>query len=60
MSTIHPLEGLQKTVRRRYARVPDGRIGKVIGYYRREHESVLVRFASGASAEFPRADVELF
>jgi hypothetical protein len=38
-------------------RVPDGRIGKVIGFYRRQDESVLVQFSSGTSSEFLMADV---
>jgi hypothetical protein len=38
-------------------RVPDGRVGRVIGFYRRQDESVLVQFSSGASSEFPTADV---
>jgi hypothetical protein len=38
-------------------RVPDGRIGEVIGFYRREQESVVVLFPSGRSHEFPTADV---
>jgi hypothetical protein len=33
-------------------RVPDGRIGEVIGFYRRADETVLVQFASGLSDEF--------
>jgi hypothetical protein len=39
-------------------RVPDGRVGTVLGYYRREEETVLVKFTSGASREFLSADVE--
>ena len=39
-------------------RVPDGRLGEVIGFYRREQESVLVQFASGGSSEFLASDVE--
>jgi hypothetical protein len=38
-------------------RVPDGRIGEVIGFYRRQHESVVVLFASGRSDEFLTSDV---
>ena len=38
-------------------RVPDGRIGEVIGFYRRQYESVVVLFASGRSDEFLMADV---
>jgi hypothetical protein len=39
-------------------RVPDGRIGTVLGYYRRENETVLVEFAFGPASEFLRVDVE--
>ena len=39
-------------------RVPDGRTGEVIGFYRREAESVIVLFPRGDSAEYPLADVE--
>lgn len=38
-------------------RVPDGRIGEVIGFYRRQHESVVVLFSSGRSDEFLTSDV---
>jgi hypothetical protein len=38
-------------------RVPDGRIGEVIGFYRREYESVVVLFSSGRSSEFLTSDV---
>ena len=38
-------------------RVPDGRIGEVIGFYRREYESVVVQFATGKSDEFLVSDV---
>ena len=40
-------------------RVPDGRTGEVIGFYRRESDSVLVRFGPGDSAEFRTPEVEL-
>jgi hypothetical protein len=39
-------------------RVPDGRVGEVVGFYRREHESVVVKFASGLTGEFLTTDVE--
>jgi hypothetical protein len=39
-------------------RVPDGRVGEVIGFYRRQHESVVVLFASGRTGEFLVSDVE--
>jgi hypothetical protein len=38
-------------------RVPDGRVGEVIGFYRRQHESVVVLFSSGRSDEFLTRDV---
>jgi hypothetical protein len=38
-------------------RVPDGRVGEVIGFYRRQDESVVVLFASGRSDEFLTTDV---
>lgn len=38
-------------------RVPDGRVGEVIGFYRREYESVVVLFSSGRSGEFLTTDV---
>jgi hypothetical protein len=41
-----------------HVRVPDGRTGEVIGFYRREDESIVVLFPCGDSAEFPTVDVE--
>jgi hypothetical protein len=38
-------------------RVPDGRVGEVIGFYRRQNESVVVLFSSGSSGEFLTSDV---
>jgi hypothetical protein len=38
-------------------RVPDGRIGEVIGFYRRQQESVDVLFSCGRSDEFLVSDV---
>jgi hypothetical protein len=38
-------------------RVPDGRVGEVIGFYRREYESVVVLFATGVSSEFLTSEV---
>jgi hypothetical protein len=38
--------------------VPDGRVGEVIGFYRRTYETVLVRFAEGESGELPTERVE--
>ena len=39
-------------------RVPDGRTGEVIGFYRREAEAVIVLFPRGDSEEFPFTDLE--
>jgi hypothetical protein len=39
-------------------RVPDGRIGEVVGFYRREDEWAVVSFSSGMSAEFLVTQVE--
>jgi hypothetical protein len=39
-------------------RVPDGRIGTVIGFYMRESESVLVRFSPGDIGEFAVTHVD--
>jgi hypothetical protein len=39
-------------------RVPDGRTGTVIGFYRRHYESVLVRFGPGEAGEFFTHEVE--
>jgi hypothetical protein len=38
-------------------RVPDGRVGEVIGFYRRQDESVVVLFSTGRSDEFLTTDV---
>jgi hypothetical protein len=38
-------------------RVPDGREGKAIGFYRRQDETVVVLFPSGGSGEFLTSDV---
>jgi hypothetical protein len=42
-----------------HVRVPDGREGNVIGFYRRTYESVLVLFDVGGSQEFFALDVEI-
>jgi hypothetical protein len=39
-------------------RTPGGRVGAVVGFYRRDAESVLVRFAVGECTEFLSSDVE--
>jgi hypothetical protein len=38
-------------------RVPDGRIGEIVGFYRRPVEAVVVGFPSGASAEFDISEI---
>jgi hypothetical protein len=38
-------------------RVPDGRIGEVIGFYRRQDETVVELFSCGRSDEFLTSDV---
>ena len=39
--------------------VPDGRVGTVIGFYRREVETVLVLFDFGDSSEYADADLRI-
>jgi hypothetical protein len=39
-------------------RTPGGRVGAVVGFYRRDTESVLVRFAADDCTEFLSSDVE--
>jgi hypothetical protein len=41
-------------------RVPDGRIGEVVGFYHRKDEWVVVSFSVGMSAEFLVGQVEAF
>jgi hypothetical protein len=40
-------------------RVPDRRIGEVIGFYRGEDDSVLVRLEDGERSRYTRGDVRL-
>jgi hypothetical protein len=54
----HPLVRPEAIEARDSVRVPDGRIGEVIGFYRREHESVVVLFACGRSSEFLTSEVQ--
>jgi hypothetical protein len=42
-----------------HVRVPDGRIGEVIGFYREEDEPMLVLFTSGDTRRYGRADLRL-
>ena len=38
--------------------VPDGRIGNVVGFYKRTVESVLISFEPGVSGEFLMTEVK--
>jgi hypothetical protein len=40
-------------------RVPDGRIGEVIGFYREDDEPMLILFGTGDSRRYCRADLRL-
>jgi hypothetical protein len=42
-----------------HVRVPDGRVGKVIGFYRRDVEAVLVKFPSGETGEFLTSEMAI-
>jgi hypothetical protein len=42
-----------------HVRVPDGRIGEVIGFYREDDEPMLVLFGSGDTRRYGRADLRL-
>jgi hypothetical protein len=53
-------EDIRAFARLDHVRVPDGRIGEVIGFYRDEDEPVmLVVFLSGDSDRYSRADLRL-
>lgn len=56
--TSSPHFDLHRVAHRDQVRVPDGRIGAVVGFYRRKEEAVLVSFSSGSSAEFLVTEVE--
>jgi hypothetical protein len=53
-----PLPDLSRVAYHDRVSVPDGRIGEVVGFYRRKDESVLVSFAAGTAAEFLLRDVQ--
>jgi len=40
-------------------RVPDGRVGEVIGFYRADDEPLLVLFATGGHRRYCRAELAL-
>ncbi len=48
---------LRAVARHDRVRVPDGRIGEVIGFYREEDEPILVLFKSGDTGRYRRADL---
>jgi hypothetical protein len=53
-------EDLRALARSDHVRVPDGRIGEVVGFYRGEEEPMmLVVFGSGDSNRYCRADLRL-
>ena len=59
-SRLTSLSTVVKLARRDRVRVPDGRVGKVIGFYRDgEEDLVLVHLESGATRRYARADVRL-
>ena len=41
-------------------RVPNGRIGNVIGFYRGPDETVVVRYDGGESGAYPACDLIVF
>jgi hypothetical protein len=49
--------GTSKVGRHDRVRVPDGRKGEVIGYYRDERENMLVLFDTGGSRRYCSADL---
>ena len=49
--------GIPKVGRHDRVRVPDGRKGEVIGYYRDELEDMLVLFDTGGSRRYCSADL---
>ena len=53
-------EDVRPFARLDHVRVPDGRIGEVVGFYRGESEPVmLVVFCGGATERYCRADLRL-
>ena len=56
--TSSPLFDPRRVAYRDRVRVPDGRIGAVVGFYRRTEDVVLVSFSAGTSVEFLVTEVE--
>lgn len=51
------VENTRPIARHDRVRVPDGRIGEVIGFYRADDLPMLVGFARGDSQRYSRADL---
>jgi len=56
----YPLHDVSRIANHDRVRVLDGRIGEVIGFYRRKDATVVVRFPSGESDQFLMPNVERF
>jgi len=54
----YPLHDVTRIAYHDRVRVPDGRAGEVIGFYRRKDESALVLFSCGESDQFLIPDIE--
>ena len=64
MTTLHAAtetatEDVQALACHDHVRVPDGRIGEVVGFYRDSDEPMLVLFISGDTQRYGRADLRL-
>jgi hypothetical protein len=55
--TTNPVDGAPTFGYRDLVRTPGGRIGAVVGFYRRDAETVLVRFSMNERTEFLTSDV---
>ena len=54
----YPLHDVTRIAYHDRVRVPDGRVGEVIGFYRRKDESVVVRFSPSEFDQFLTLSVE--
>lgn len=54
---LAPLEAAEAIDLHDRVRVPDGRVGKVIGFYRRAQVTVCVLFETGDTAQFVQAQL---
>ena len=57
MNSASPLEPQQQVAVNDRVSVPDGCVGRVIGFYRRAVNTVLVHLDSGDSREYDSADL---